>query len=81
MKSKFGVITFAPEQIKSEEIVLRGPDFSMIENSLRESRKTIKLGGKMITGFLIATAALIAAGIFVKQPKPIPVKIGKRSSK
>jgi hypothetical protein len=58
--------------------VLREPNFNLLENSLRESTKQIALGGKMITALIVATAAAIAAGIYIKQPTPIPVKITKR---
>lgn len=79
MRSKFGVITFAASQMRSEEIVLREPNFTGLENSLRESKKKITHGGKMIAGLIVATAAAIVAGLYIQKPKPIPVKITKRS--
>lgn len=81
MKTKFGVITFEASQLKSEEIVLRPPNFSNLENTLRESRKKIELGKEAITGFIVTAIALVAAGFYVRQLKPIPVKTTKQSLK
>jgi len=81
MKSKFGVITFAIEQIKSEEIVLREPNFTRLENTISETKKQIELGKRVVIGLIATTVTAIAAGLLVRQPKLIPVKIKKQSSR
>lgn len=78
MKSKFGVITFAASEMKPKEVVVREPNFSVIEAGLRESKKKIEMGRKLIAGFLATSVALLAAGLYIRKLKPIPVKTEKR---
>jgi hypothetical protein len=67
MKSKFGVITFAAAQIKSEGIVLREPNYHALENSLRESRRRIAMGRKIIAGFFVVSATTLLAKVCFKR--------------
>ena len=69
MKSKFGVITFAASQIKSERIVLPEPNYRALENTVRESKRRLAMGQKILIGFFVVSAATFLTNLHFKKSR------------